>query len=79
MFEVKAVDPITYADPTGCGDAFRSGLMLGLINGWPIVKAVRAGALVATYNLEKVGTQNHNFTLEEFARRYAKVFGEKLG
>lgn len=78
MFEVPAVKPAKYVDPTGCGDAFRAGVMLGLIEGCPIEKSVRVGALLATYNLENSGTQNHQFTLREFGRRFEKVWGEKL-
>jgi adenosine kinase len=75
---VKAVRPIHIIDPTGCGDAFRSGVLMGLRNGYPIKKACRIGSLVATYSIEQFGTQAHSFSKEEFAKRYEKSFGEPL-
>jgi adenosine kinase len=57
-------------DPTGAGDAFRGGLLRGLASGWPLHIAGLTGALCAAYNLEQVGTQNHSFTIAEFAERF---------
>jgi adenosine kinase len=75
---VRAVQPAQIIDPTGCGDAFRAGVLMGLNNGLPIEKAGRAGALIATYNLEHAGTQTHTFTMEEFNRRFEENFNEKI-
>lgn len=62
-------------DPTGVGDAYRAGLLLGLTRGVPWPVAGRAGALAATYALESVGTQRHAFTPDAFLARYASTFG----
>jgi adenosine kinase len=77
-FFVRSVQPSKIADPTGCGDAFRAGLLTGLAKGYHIQKACQIGALLATYNLEKSGTQTHTFTMEEFNNRLEDNFGEKL-
>jgi adenosine kinase len=65
-------------DPTGCGDAFRGGLLYGLMNGvdWEITG--RIAALMGAIKIEEHGTQNHCFTLDEFRDRYQAAFGEVL-
>jgi adenosine kinase len=77
-FYVRAVQPSKVVDPTGCGDAFIAGLVMGLRRGLPIQKSCQAGALLSAYNLEKPGTQNHTFTLDEFNSRFENNFGEKI-
>lgn len=64
-------------DPTGVGDAFRSGLLKGLSAGWPWDICGRVGALAATYVLEKRGTQNHSFTRREFVDRFRQHFDDR--
>ena len=73
-FNISAVVPKKLVDPTGCGDAFRAGLLSGLQKSYPIKKACQMGALAATYSIEFVGTQKHHFTVEEFANRFQKEF-----
>lgn len=63
-------------DPTGAGDAFRAGLIKGIVMGRDLETAGRMGAVAATYAIEKHGTQEHHFTYEEFAGRYRDNFGE---
>jgi len=67
---IPVVKPSVVADPTGCGDAYRGGLLYGLAVGSDLEESCRIGALCATYSIEKEGTQNHNFNLNEFMRRY---------
>ncbi len=69
---VKA-DPV--ADPTGAGDAFRAGLIKGLVSGRPLVEAARMGATCAAYAVERYGTQEHHFDQAEFNRRHRAAFG----
>ncbi|HLG25717.1 MAG TPA: carbohydrate kinase family protein, partial [Candidatus Gracilibacteria bacterium] len=78
MFFVRAVQPAQIADPTGCGDAFRAGVLMGLRRGFAIQKSCMVGALIATYSLEQPGTQNHRFTMDEFGARFENNFGETL-
>jgi len=71
--------PISEAiDPTGCGDAFRGGLLYGLLEGldWPTIG--RIASLCGAIKIEKNGTQNHSFTLDQFSKRYKSSFGESL-
>lgn len=62
-------------DPTGAGDAFRSGLLKGLSMGKTVAEAAKVGSTCATYAVEKRGTQEHEFTMDEFIARYETVFG----
>ncbi len=64
------------SDPTGAGDAYRAGLLKGIVDGKDIQTAARMGAAVATYAVEKYGTQEHYFTYEDFLARYRTNFGE---
>jgi adenosine kinase len=73
--DVPVARPAAVADPTGGGDAFRAGLITGLVRGYPWEVAGRLGALAATYCLEQVGTMNHHYTLPEFVARYREEFG----
>lgn len=66
------------ADPTGAGDAYRAGLLKGLVTGKDLESAAKIGAVTATYAIEKYGTQEHHFTLDEFRERYMANFGEGL-
>lgn len=72
-YEVDAVKPKQLADPTGCGDAFRAGLLSGLNKGKSIEQACKIGALAATYSIEEFGTQLHSYSLNEFEERLAEV------
>lgn len=74
--EIPVVKPRTIQDPTGGGDAYRAGLLCGLINGWSLELAGQVGALCATYVLEQVGTQSHRFTLPEFVARFRENFDD---
>jgi adenosine kinase len=74
--DVPVVPPVAIADPTGVGDAFRAGLITGLVRGYPWEVTGRLGALAATYCLEQVGTMSHQYTLPEFATRYRENFGD---
>ena len=73
--DVPAVPPERIVDPTGVGDAFRSGLMKGLARGADLRVCAELGAVAATYALEQLGGQSHAITWEEFAARYASHFG----
>jgi adenosine kinase len=72
---VPAVKPRALVDPTGCGDAYRAGLIHGLLRGldWPTTG--RVASLMGSIKIESRGPQNHKFTKAEFDRRYQDVFG----
>lgn len=65
-------------DPTGAGDAYRAGLIKGLLNDWPLGKIGRFAGVVASYAVENYGTQNHSFTQKDLKKKYFESFGEQL-
>lgn len=73
--KVDSVPVSEVLDPTGAGDAYRSGLLKGLSMGKPVVEAAKIGSVCAAYAVEKRGTQEHSFTMEEFTKRYEESFG----
>lgn len=66
------------ADPTGAGDAYRSGFLAGYLKDLPLPVCGRMGALAAAYTVERFGTQTHHFTLAQFKKRYKLNFGHEL-
>ncbi len=74
---IPAVPPERVVDPTGAGDAYRAGLIKGLVTGKPLEAAARMGSTCASYAVEYRGTQEHRFTPEEFHARYTAFFDEK--
>ncbi len=63
------------ADPTGAGDAYRSGFVAGLMRGHDLPVCGRMGSVASAFVVEQNGTQNHTYTGEEFERRYSDNFG----
>ncbi len=76
--DVPAVKVEEIADPTGCGDAYRAGLLYGLLKGYDWQTTGRIASLMGGIKIEQAGTQNHVFTLEEFAARYEESFGQAM-
>jgi len=76
--DIPAAPVSGIVDPTGCGDAFRGGLLYGLMNGldWEITG--RMAAIMGAIKIEQHGTQNHSFNLDEFRNRYRNAFGTEL-
>jgi len=72
--EVPCAEATSLADPTGCGDAFRAGLLYGLLHGKDWETTGRIASLMGAYNIERPGTQNHRFTLEQFRERFRREF-----
>ncbi|MBQ7501367.1 carbohydrate kinase family protein [bacterium] len=75
---ISSVEVAEAADPTGAGDAFRGGLLYGLIHGLDVVNAAKIGSVCGAYAVEHYGTQNFHFTPEQFKARYKAAFGEEL-
>jgi adenosine kinase len=65
-------------DPTGAGDAYRAGLVAGLLRGLAPEEAGRVASLAATHVVERVGTIEHSYTRAEFAARHIEAFGHEL-
>ncbi|MFQ6014454.1 MAG: carbohydrate kinase family protein [Anaerolineae bacterium] len=79
VIEIPIAVPKQLVDPTGAGDAYRAGIIKGLIHGYPLEVVGRLGSLTATYSIEEHGTQTHHFTLSEFVARYQENFGDTEG
>jgi len=73
--DVAAVTPHRIVDPTGVGDAYRGGLMKGIVLGLPYETCARMGSVAAAYVLEHLGGLSHSYTWEEFQNRYEQHFG----
>ncbi|HCZ11950.1 MAG TPA: carbohydrate kinase family protein [Nitrospiraceae bacterium] len=63
-------------DPTGAGDAYRAGLIKGLVTGKDMATSAKMGAVASAYAIEKYGTQEHCFSYNDFAERYRSNFGD---
>ena len=72
---VPAVPVGQTVDPTGAGDAFRAGLIKGIVTNRSLIESVRMGTVCASFAVEKAGTQVHAFTMAEFKERYQRTFG----
>jgi adenosine kinase len=66
-------------DPTGCGDAYRAGLIYGLMRDLDIATVGRVASLMGALKIEHPGTQNQRFTQAEFADQFRQQFGYALG
>lgn len=73
--EIPPAKPKALMDPTGCGDAFRAGLLYGLMNEYDWETTGRIASLLGAIKIEHHGTQNHFFSLESFQERYIENFG----
>jgi adenosine kinase len=62
-------------DPTGCGDAYRGGLLFGLASGLGWAVAARLGSVMGAIKIEQAGPQNHRVDREQVAKRYRDAYG----
>jgi len=76
--EIPAASPAREADPTGAGDAYRAGLVAGLLRGLDLAESGRVASLAATYAVEQVGPIEHGYTRAEFSSRYLEAFEAEL-
>ncbi len=76
--DVPAVKPEAIVDPTGCGDAFRAGLLHGMARDWPWEQSTRLGSVMGAIKIAHRGGQNHRPSRREIADRYREAFGEVL-
>jgi adenosine kinase len=65
-------------DPTGCGDAYRAGLIYGIEKGMDWETTGRIASLIGTIKIEHEGPQNHTFNMADFGARYKQEFGTAL-
>ncbi|MCL4721916.1 MAG: carbohydrate kinase family protein [Gammaproteobacteria bacterium] len=76
--QIPSVRPAAVLDPTGCGDAYRAGLLHGIARGLPWAETGRLASLLGAIKIAHRGTQNHGFTPATLARDYRAAFGHEL-
>lgn len=72
--EIPTASAQALADPTGCGDAYRAGLLYGLLNGMDWETTGRVASLIGAIKIERPGPQNHYVGPEDFRARFKKEF-----
>jgi len=75
---VPAVKPDAVVDPTGCGDAYRAGLLYGIGQGWDWEKTGALASVLGSLKIASRGGQNHTVDRETVGALYAKAFGSPL-
>jgi adenosine kinase len=76
IIEIPCAKPKAVVDPTGCGDAYRAGLIHGLLHGLDWRTTGQIASLLGAIKIETQGTQNHRFTSAELDQRLAESFGK---
>jgi adenosine kinase len=78
QIEVPCVEAEEVVDPTGCGDAFRAGLLYGIAEGFDWETAGRLASLLGAIKIARRGGQNHQFGRDEIAERFKDHFGIRV-
>jgi adenosine kinase len=78
VYEIPAAPVANVIDPTGCGDAYRAGLLYGLMNNMDWETTGRIASLMGAIKIEEAGTQNHRFLCDEFSQCFNIAFGYSL-
>lgn len=78
VHDVPCAHAASLADPTGCGDAYRGGLLYGLLNGMDWKTTGRIASLMGAIKIERPGPQNHKTTPEDFRHRFEKEYRYSL-
>ena len=78
QIEIPCVKPEEMLDPTGCGDAYRAGLLYGIANNMDWQTTGSLGSLMGALKIAKRGGQNHSFSRDEIGQRYFEAFGNRI-
>jgi adenosine kinase len=78
LVEIPPARERRVVDPTGCGDAYRAGLIFGIMKGMDWATVGRMASLMGALKVEHPGTQNQHFTYDEFAAEFHEQFGYAL-
>ena len=76
--EIPSVKPKAIVDPTGCGDAYRAGLLYGIVNNLDWQTAGQLGSLMGSLKITQRGGQNHQFSRDEIDQYYFESFGVRV-
>jgi adenosine kinase len=77
-YRIPAVKAENIVDPTGCGDAYRAGLLYGITEGFDWPTTGRIASLLGAIKIASQGGQNHAFTPQEIEQKFEAAFGYKL-
>ena len=77
-FDIPPAHERRVSDPTGCGDAYRAGLIFGMMKDMDLSTCGRMASLMGALKVEHPGTQNQRFTYDEFADQFRQQFGYAL-
>jgi adenosine kinase len=75
---LPAVAPTALVDPTGCGDAYRAGLLYGIVHGWEWERTGRLAATLGSLKIASRGGQNHAIDRDVIEKRFVEQFGVPL-
>ena len=75
MYHIPVVEAEKIVDPTGCGDAYRAGLLYGLINGLDYKTTGCIASLLGSIKIASAGTQNHYISKKDFRQKFLDEFG----
>ena len=78
VLEIPPVKPAQVVDPTGCGDAYRAGLLYGIGQGWDWQRTGRLASLLGSLKIATRGGQNHPLQRDAIAALYDERFGQPL-
>ncbi len=78
VLDIPCVPVDKVVDPTGCGDAFRAGLMYGIVAGMDLLSCGRLGSLMGAIKIGHQGGQNHKPTRAEITEQFNKAFGYRI-
>lgn len=76
--EIPCVEASAIVDPTGCGDAYRSGLLYGITHDWDWTQSGQLAAVMGAIKIASRGGQNHTPSQAEIVARYETAFGSKI-
>jgi adenosine kinase len=77
-YEIPCVKPKEIVDPTGCGDAYRAGLLYGIVNNFDWQTTGQLGSLMGSLKIAQRGGQNHQFSRDEIGQYYFESFGTRI-
>lgn len=76
--EIPCVEATEIIDPTGCGDAYRAGLLFGIVHGWDWLMTGRLASVMGSIKIASRGGQNHQAGCREIEQRYAAAYGSPI-
>jgi adenosine kinase len=76
--DIPCVKAAELVDPTGCGDAYRAGLLYGIVAGFDWIKTGRLASLMGAIKIASRGGQNHSVSRDEIGRMFRRNFGSDL-